>query len=74
MPEIARKMLLVKPKVAAPLDPDFAPTILASRAYLAATKDCTDKLHCALIRASGVGRISLPVFPDSSPEAEISVP
>ena len=36
MPAVARKLLLVKPKVIAPLDKGFAPLVLAKKAYLEA--------------------------------------
>merc|ERR1719464_2621337 len=60
----AMKILLAKPQVPAPLDPDFSPLILAKQQYLKATSDCTDKLEWALPRADGCGRYSLPVFPE----------
>jgi predicted NBD/HSP70 family sugar kinase len=73
MPPAAMKHLLTRPKVPAPLDANFAPVILAKRAYLAATKDCKDKLDWALPRADGCARYTLPVFPDGSEDAEASV-
>merc|ERR1740117_798408 len=69
MPGPARKYLLVKPKIAAPLDPGFSPLILGKRKYLEAAKDCEDKLYWALPRADGCARYSLPVFPDKSRDA-----
>mmetsp|Transcript_6013 Transcript_6013/g.9616 ORF Transcript_6013/g.9616 Transcript_6013/m.9616 type:complete len:665 (+) Transcript_6013:87-2081(+) len=72
MPGIAKNMLLVKPKVAAPLDPGFCPVVLAKKKYLEEAKDCKDKLEWALPRADGCGRYSLPVFPDGSKEARTS--
>jgi len=72
MSEAAAKLLLVKPAVPAPLDPDFVPVVLAQRAYLAAAKDCADKLDWALPRRDGCGRYTLPVFPDGTPESEAS--
>mmetsp|Transcript_3882 Transcript_3882/g.9113 ORF Transcript_3882/g.9113 Transcript_3882/m.9113 type:complete len:655 (+) Transcript_3882:134-2098(+) len=72
IPSVARKMLLVKPKIEAPLDPGFRPVILAKKAYLEAAKDCEDKLEWALVRADGVARYSLPVFSEKSKESRIS--
>jgi len=69
----AVKLLMVKPKVAAPLDPGFCPVILAKKTYLAAAKDCKSKLHWALPRPDGCGRYSLPVFPDDDPRVEASI-
>jgi len=73
MPEAAKKLLLVKPAVEAPLDPGFSPVVLAKREYLKAAKDCADKLTWALPRPDGCGRYELPVFPEDSPEAEASI-
>merc|ERR1719446_158294 len=39
MPPAARKYLLVKPKVVAPLDPKFSPLILGKKKYLEAMKE-----------------------------------
>ena len=72
MHDAAKKILLQKPKVAAPLDPDFAPLVLGKKAYLEATKDCTDSLTWALVRADGVGRYTLPVFAAESEDAPAS--
>jgi len=73
MPAAAKEILLVKPKVTPPLDPDFVPVVLAKKAYLAATKDCKDKLDWALVRADGVGRYTLPVFPDGDKNVNASI-
>lgn len=72
MPQAAKKLLLVKPKVKAPLDPGFSPLILAKQKYLEAAKECKDKLTWALPRADGCGRYSLPVFADGTREARAS--
>jgi len=72
MPPAAMKLLLTRPKIPAPLDPNFSPVILGKRAYLAAAKDCKDKLEWALPRADGCARYTLPVFPDGSEDAEAS--
>jgi len=68
------KLLLARPKVAAPLDPNFAPLVLGKRQYLAAAKDasCAEKLEWALLRDDGCARYSLPVFPEGSEHAEAS--
>jgi len=73
MPAAASKLLLQKPKVAAPLDPTFAPLILGKRAYLKAAEGCKDTLDWALPRADGCARYSLPVFPEDSEDAQASV-
>lgn len=73
MSAAAQKHLIVKPKVAAPLDPGFAPVVLGKRQYLQAAKDCKDTLDWALPRADGCARYSLPVFPEGSDDAEASV-
>jgi len=74
MPPQAKKYLLVKPKITAPLDPKFAPLVLGKKKYLEAVKECADKttLEWALPRATGCARYSLPVFPDSHKDARAS--
>jgi len=69
----AMKHLLSRPKVPAPLDPNFSPVVLAKRQYLEATKDCKDKLDWALLRSDGCGRYTLPIFPADSWDAPASV-
>jgi len=76
MPPSALKLLLARPKVPAPLDPNFAPLILGKRKYLDATGAFgagIEQLHWALPRADGCGRASLPAFPDGHEDAEASV-
>jgi len=73
MPPAARKFLLVKPKIEAPLDKGFRPLILGKKKYLEAAKDCTDKLDWALVRSDGVGRYTLPVFPEKAKECGASI-
>jgi len=73
MSDIVKKHLLAKPKVTAPLDPDFAPLILGKQKYLEATKDCKDKLDWALVRVDGCARYTLPVFPEESEGVEASI-
>merc|ERR1712232_1097316 len=67
------KLLIAQPKVPAPLDPNFSPLVLGKRQYLAAAKDCAEKLEWALLREDGCARYSLPVFPEGSENAEASV-
>merc|ERR1719396_174864 len=73
MPPAAMKLLLARPSVPAPLDPNFSPTILGKRAYEKAAKDCADTLEFALPRSDGCGRGSLKVFPEDSEMFEASV-
>jgi hypothetical protein len=73
MPVAAKKLLLVKATIPAPLDPDFAPLILGKKKYLEATKDCADKLEWAMPRADGCARYCLPVFPEKSRDAVASI-
>merc|ERR1719329_110125 len=40
MPPSAMRLLLARPKVPAPLDPNFAPVILGKKKYLAAAAGC----------------------------------
>mmetsp|Transcript_18640 Transcript_18640/g.40721 ORF Transcript_18640/g.40721 Transcript_18640/m.40721 type:complete len:492 (-) Transcript_18640:169-1644(-) len=72
MPSSAMKLLLLRPKVPAPLDPNFCPVILGKRNYMEAAKGCSDQLQWALPRSDGCARYSMPVFPDGSEEAEAS--
>mmetsp|Transcript_128750 Transcript_128750/g.305474 ORF Transcript_128750/g.305474 Transcript_128750/m.305474 type:complete len:662 (+) Transcript_128750:95-2080(+) len=72
MPMPAKKLLLVKPKIKAPLDPGFCPLVLAKHKYLEAAKECKDKLTFALPRADGCARYALPVFPDGTRDARAS--
>jgi len=72
MDSSAMRILLARPQVPAPLDPNFSPLVLGKRQYLKATQDCKDKLEWALLRRDGVGRYSLPVFPDGHKDASAS--
>jgi hypothetical protein len=72
MPPAAMKILLARPKVPAPLDPNFSPVILGKRQYLEAVKDCSEKLEWALLRSDGCARYSLQVFPENHPDVEAS--
>lgn len=73
MPPAAMKILLARPKVPAPLDPNFSPVILGKRQYLDAVKNCSDKLQWALPRADGCARYTLPVFPEDHPDVDASI-
>jgi len=67
------RLLLARPAVPAPLDPNFAPLVLGKRKYLEATKDCKDKLEIALPREEGCARYTLPVFPEGHENVAASV-
>merc|ERR1719191_581860 len=59
-------LLVVEPAIKAPLDPGFAPVVLAKRKYREAAKDCADSLFFALPRSDGgCARGELKVFPES---------
>jgi predicted NBD/HSP70 family sugar kinase len=73
IPQAARKFLLVKPKIEAPLDKGFRPLVLGKKKYLEAAKECTDKLDWALIRSDGVARYTLPCFPEKSKDCGASI-
>lgn len=79
MPDAAKELLLVKPKIIAPLDVDFAPLVLAKRNYLKYVTDvheATGKsqfLEWALPRADGVARYKLPVLPEDHGHVEASI-
>lgn len=68
-----KKYLSVKPKIAPPLDPEFAPFVLVKKKYLEAVKDSTTKLTWALPRSDGCATYTLPVFEDSHEDAAASV-
>jgi len=73
MPECAKKYLLVKPKIAAPLDPDFAPLVLAKKNYFKYVSGSPFNLEWALPRADGCARYKLPVFAESHPDFGASI-
>eukprot|EP00931_Biecheleriopsis_adriatica_P059732 TRINITY_DN357_c0_g1_i1.p1 TRINITY_DN357_c0_g1~~TRINITY_DN357_c0_g1_i1.p1 ORF type:complete len:518 (+),score=120.52 TRINITY_DN357_c0_g1_i1:88-1554(+) len=73
MPEAAMKYLLVRPKVPAPLDPNFCPLILAKKNYLEFLGGSPFFVEWALPRADGCGRYKLPVFADGHVDFEASV-
>jgi len=73
MPPAAMKYLLSRPKCPAPLDPNFSPLVLGKRQYMEAAAGCKDTLEWALPRVDGCGRYKIPVFPESSGDAEASI-
>eukprot|EP00928_Gymnodinium_smaydae_P069356 TRINITY_DN527_c0_g2_i3.p1 TRINITY_DN527_c0_g2~~TRINITY_DN527_c0_g2_i3.p1 ORF type:complete len:648 (-),score=174.80 TRINITY_DN527_c0_g2_i3:260-2203(-) len=73
MSPAAKKLLLVKPKIEAPLDKGFRPLILGKKNYLEAAKECEDKLEWALVRSDGCARYCLPVFSEKKREFGASV-
>jgi len=73
MPVAAMKYLLCRPKVPAPLDPNFAPLLLAKKNYLTHVADSKDFLEWAMPRADGCARYKLPVFADTHEDVEASV-
>mmetsp|Transcript_43995 Transcript_43995/g.79072 ORF Transcript_43995/g.79072 Transcript_43995/m.79072 type:complete len:957 (-) Transcript_43995:117-2987(-) len=73
MPEAAMKLLLVRPAVPAPLDPNFAPLILAKKNYLKQVAGTSYFLEWALPRADGCARYKLPVFEENHAYVEASI-
>jgi len=71
--EAVTQLLIVDPKVKAPLDPGFAPVVLAKREYRNAAKDCADTVNWALVRADGCRRGELKVFPEDDKRYQASV-
>jgi len=73
MPPAAMKILLSRPAVPAPLDPNFSPVVLGKRQYMQATSECADELHWALPRADGCARYAMKVFPEGHEDVEASI-
>jgi len=73
MDKAVSDLLIVSPKVKAPLDPGFAPVVLAKREYRNAAKDCADTLHFALVRADGCARGEIKVFPEDDKRYQATV-
>jgi len=72
----AQKYLLTRPKVPAPLDPNFSPFILGKRKYVECAKSSSSvqTLEFAIERPGGCcGRDKLPVFADDHPGFEASL-
>jgi predicted NBD/HSP70 family sugar kinase len=66
-------LLIVEPKVKAPLDPGFAPVVLAKRKYREAAKECKDTVSWALPRVDGCARGDLKVFPEDDKRYQASI-
>mmetsp|Transcript_34072 Transcript_34072/g.59288 ORF Transcript_34072/g.59288 Transcript_34072/m.59288 type:complete len:493 (+) Transcript_34072:65-1543(+) len=73
MPPAAMKYLLVRPKVPAPLDPNFCPTVVAKKNYLRYVGGSPHNIEWALPRADGCGRYKLPVFAENHADVEASI-
>jgi len=67
------KILLVRPKVPAPLDPNFSPVVLGKKNYLKIVGGSPHTLKWALPRSDGCGRYDLPVFADNHPDVDASI-
>ncbi len=68
MPQFSK---LVEPRFPPPLDPDFRPAVLATRAFRKETADLGTPLVIGLERASGeVSRFETTVFPEGHPRAQ----
>jgi predicted NBD/HSP70 family sugar kinase len=66
------KYLLCRPKIPAPLDPNFSPLVLAKKNYLKYVSGSPHVLEWALPRADGCARYKLPVFADKHEDMEAS--
>eukprot|EP00450_Noctiluca_scintillans_P039433 CAMPEP_0194478566 /NCGR_PEP_ID=MMETSP0253-20130528/1968_1 /TAXON_ID=2966 /ORGANISM="Noctiluca scintillans" /LENGTH=504 /DNA_ID=CAMNT_0039317671 /DNA_START=24 /DNA_END=1535 /DNA_ORIENTATION=- len=73
MKPAAMKILLTRPKVPAPLDPNFAPAVLGYRNYLKEVKGGKGTLEWALPRKDGCGRGSLPSFAEDDERVDATV-
>jgi len=73
MPEAAMKLLLVRPKVPAPLDPNFCPLVLAKKNYLKCVSGTPHFVEWALPRADGCARYKLPAFAEDHEDVEATV-
>eukprot|EP00928_Gymnodinium_smaydae_P063127 TRINITY_DN467_c0_g1_i5.p1 TRINITY_DN467_c0_g1~~TRINITY_DN467_c0_g1_i5.p1 ORF type:complete len:533 (+),score=167.54 TRINITY_DN467_c0_g1_i5:55-1599(+) len=73
MDEDVKKLLIVEPKIKAPLDAGFAPVVLAKREYRKAAQECKDTLYFALPRKNGCGRGELKVFLEDDKRYQASV-
>jgi predicted NBD/HSP70 family sugar kinase len=67
------ELLIVEPAIKAPLDPGFAPVVLAKREYRKAAKDCTETVYFALPRADGCARGELKAFPETDVRFQATV-
>jgi predicted NBD/HSP70 family sugar kinase len=66
-------LLVVEGAIAAPLDPGFAPVVLAKKKYREAAKDCKESVHWRLTRPDGCAAGELKVFPADDPRYGASV-
>jgi len=73
MPVAAQKLLLTRPKVPAPLDPNFSPVVLAKKNYMTYVAGSPHVLEWALPRVDGCARGKLPVFAENHPDVEASI-
>jgi len=73
MPVAAMKYLLCRPKVPAPLDPNFSPLVLGKKNYLKYVGGSPHSLEWALPRADGCARYKLPVFAETHEDVEASI-
>eukprot|EP00933_Yihiella_yeosuensis_P030759 TRINITY_DN2433_c2_g1_i1.p1 TRINITY_DN2433_c2_g1~~TRINITY_DN2433_c2_g1_i1.p1 ORF type:complete len:490 (+),score=133.22 TRINITY_DN2433_c2_g1_i1:100-1569(+) len=73
MPEAAMRILLVRPKCVAPLDPNFCPLVLAKKNYLMHVGGSPHHVEWALPRADGCARYKLPIFAEGHEDFEASV-
>mmetsp|Transcript_24723 Transcript_24723/g.53772 ORF Transcript_24723/g.53772 Transcript_24723/m.53772 type:complete len:502 (-) Transcript_24723:25-1530(-) len=69
----AMKYLLARPKVPAPLDPNFCPVVLSKKLYLKHVAGSPFTLHWALPRSDGCARGSLPVLADTHADLSASI-
>jgi len=73
MPTAAMKYLLCRPKVPAPLDPNFSPLVLGKKNYMKFLSGSPHSIEWALPRADGCARYKLPVFADTHEDVECSI-
>jgi len=73
MSKAAMKYLLVRPKVPAPLDPNFCPLVLAKKQYLKLVGGSPFAVEWALPRADGCARGKLPVLADKHVDVDASI-
>jgi len=73
MPVAAQRLLLTRPAVPAPLDPNFSPVVLAKKNYMKFVAGSPFLLEFALPRSDGCARGKLPVFAESHSSVEASI-
>merc|ERR1719181_1131344 len=67
------ELLIIEPAIKAPLDPGFAPVVLAKREYRKAAAGEADTLNFALPRPDGCARGELKVFKEDDKRYQASV-